>query len=241
MRVVALGADGVDLVDEHDRRRVLLSDAEQLANQLGSIAQVLLDELRTDDAQEGSARAVCHRLGQQGLAGAGLTVQDDSLRQGQQRQPLSWSKGRSDVGSSQPGSRAGTGEGALPSPNRGPGTIDARCRIAVSLACLWRLDADLLIKLGVRQGQLDGLLDLLDLLLQATHVRVRLQGGFLYLQTGASGAAASAAAADDDDDEDGQVGKCRGYWRLDATCLHNRDHGVCLVLQKPHNRIGLVV
>ena len=40
---------------------------------------------------------------------------------------------------------------------------------------LRRLDPNILVQLGVRHGQLDGLLHLLDLLLQAADVRVRLR------------------------------------------------------------------
>ena len=65
--------------DEHDGRRELVGDAEQLAHQLGPVAQVLLDELAADDAQEGGRRAVRNRLGQQRLARAGLAVQDHAL------------------------------------------------------------------------------------------------------------------------------------------------------------------
>lgn len=40
-----LCADGIDLINEDNGRRVLLSHAEQLAHQLWAVAQVLLDEL----------------------------------------------------------------------------------------------------------------------------------------------------------------------------------------------------
>ena len=51
--VVSLGADRVDLVDEDDGRRLLVGDAEELAHELGAIAEVLLDELRAGHAQKG--------------------------------------------------------------------------------------------------------------------------------------------------------------------------------------------
>ncbi len=49
-------------------------------------------------------------------------------------------------------------------------------------ANLGGLDADVLIELGVSQGQLDSLLDLLHLLLQPAHVCIGLQGSLLNLQ-----------------------------------------------------------
>ncbi len=41
--VVALCSDGVDLVDENDGGGVLLGDAEQLADKLRTVAEILLD------------------------------------------------------------------------------------------------------------------------------------------------------------------------------------------------------
>eukprot|EP00760_Papus_ankaliazontas_P002325 PhM_4_TR10948/c1_g5_i1/m.88486 len=123
-RVVALRADGVDLVDEHNRGTVLLRDAEDLAHELGAVAEVLLDELGANDAQERRVGLVRHGLRQQRLAGAGLAVQDDALR---------------------------------------------------------RLDADVLVELRVREGVLDGLLDLLDLRLETADVGVRLERRLVHL------------------------------------------------------------
>jgi hypothetical protein len=48
-RLVPLGADGVDLIDEDNGRRVLGCDLEELAHEPGPVAQVLLDELAADD------------------------------------------------------------------------------------------------------------------------------------------------------------------------------------------------
>ena len=43
----ALAADGVDLVDEHDARRVLLGLVEQVAHPAGADADEHLNEFRT--------------------------------------------------------------------------------------------------------------------------------------------------------------------------------------------------
>lgn len=49
---------------------------------------------------------------------------------------------------------------------------------------LWWLDADVLVQLWVREGQLNRLLDFLHLLLKTTHVRIALQGSLLHLFVG---------------------------------------------------------
>lgn len=115
--LVPLGADGVNLVDKDDRRRVLLGHAEELAHELWPITEVLLNQLASDDAQEGGRGLVGDGLGEERLAGARGPVQNDALG---------------------------------------------------------RLDAHLVVELGVRQGKLDGLLDLLDLRIEAADVGVRL-------------------------------------------------------------------
>mmetsp|Transcript_10690 Transcript_10690/g.27212 ORF Transcript_10690/g.27212 Transcript_10690/m.27212 type:complete len:286 (-) Transcript_10690:281-1138(-) len=123
-RVVALGADGVDFVDEDDGRRQVVGDAEEFADELGAVAEVLLDQFAPDDAEEGRRRLVRDGLGQQRLPGPGLAVEDDALG---------------------------------------------------------RLDADFLVEFGMGQRQLDGFLDLLDLLLEAADVGVGLQGRLVDL------------------------------------------------------------
>ena len=138
--VVPLGADGVDLVDEDDGRGQVVGDAEHLPNELGAVSEVLLDELGTDDAEEGGAGLVGDGLGEEGLAGAGLAVQDDSLG---------------------------------------------------------GFDANVLVQLGVGQGQLDGLLDLLDLVLQPADVGVGFQRRLLDLHDGDHGVGVVGEYADD--------------------------------------------
>mmetsp|Transcript_23050 Transcript_23050/g.36941 ORF Transcript_23050/g.36941 Transcript_23050/m.36941 type:complete len:416 (+) Transcript_23050:163-1410(+) len=79
-RLVAFGADRVNLIDEHDRGRVLVRDTEQLAHQFGSVAEILLNEFRADHAQEGGRCLVRHRLRQQRLARAWRAIQNHALR-----------------------------------------------------------------------------------------------------------------------------------------------------------------
>mmetsp|Transcript_11513 Transcript_11513/g.19647 ORF Transcript_11513/g.19647 Transcript_11513/m.19647 type:complete len:296 (-) Transcript_11513:709-1596(-) len=125
--LVALRPDRIDLVDEHDRRRQVVGHAEKFAHQLWPVSQVLLDELRAHDTQEGCRRGVCHRLCQQGLTGPRLPIQAHPLR---------------------------------------------------------RLDTNVFVKLRVGQGQLDRFFDLLNLGLESTNVRVRLQWSLLNLHDG---------------------------------------------------------
>jgi hypothetical protein len=44
LTVVALEADGVDFVDKDDGRGILIGDAEELANELWTIAEVFLNQ-----------------------------------------------------------------------------------------------------------------------------------------------------------------------------------------------------
>ena len=111
----ARAADGVNLVHEKNSGRVLPGHHEQLAHHPGTLADVLLHELGTRDADEATVGVVRHRAGEQRLSGTRGTVQDHTL-------------GLS--------------------------------------------DAEGLEQLGVLDGQLDNLLDLLDLLVQAAdHVK----------------------------------------------------------------------
>ena len=66
--------------DEDDGGAEVVGDAEQLPDKPRPVAQVLLDELAADDAQEGGAGLVGDRLCQQRLAGARLPVEDDALQ-----------------------------------------------------------------------------------------------------------------------------------------------------------------
>ena len=76
----AVAADGVDLVDEDDGRRVLLGLVEQVAHAARADADEHLDEVRTRDRVERHARLAGDRAGEQGLAGSGRAVQQHALR-----------------------------------------------------------------------------------------------------------------------------------------------------------------
>src|SRR5919108_2005229 len=84
------GADGVELVDEHDRGRVLARLLEELADACGAEAREHLDERRGALRVEVGARLVCDRLREQGLAGARRAVEEDALRDAgaELREPL---------------------------------------------------------------------------------------------------------------------------------------------------------
>src|SRR5581483_5642923 len=76
----ALRADGVELVDEDDRRRVLARLLEELANARGAEAREHLDERGRARGVEVRAGLVRDRLREQRLAGAGRPVEEQSLR-----------------------------------------------------------------------------------------------------------------------------------------------------------------
>src|SRR5699024_263933 len=63
-------ADGVDLVDEDDARRVLLGLVEHVAHAAGANADEHLDKVGTGNGEERHLGLAGNRLGQQGLAGA---------------------------------------------------------------------------------------------------------------------------------------------------------------------------
>ena len=75
----AMAADGVDLVDEDDRRGVGLGLLEQVAHTRGADADEHLDEVRAGDGEERDPGLAGHGAGQQGLAGAGRAVEQDAL------------------------------------------------------------------------------------------------------------------------------------------------------------------
>ena len=74
----ALAADGVDLVDEDDRRALLARHREQPPDAGGAEAGEHLDERGGRLREEVRARLVGDGLGQQRLAGAGRPVQQDA-------------------------------------------------------------------------------------------------------------------------------------------------------------------
>mmetsp|Transcript_21145 Transcript_21145/g.36300 ORF Transcript_21145/g.36300 Transcript_21145/m.36300 type:complete len:231 (-) Transcript_21145:456-1148(-) len=78
LRVEPLGRNGVNLVDEDDRRGVLPSQSEDVADHTRTFAEVLLHELGADDPDEGGGGVVRHSLGQHGLSRPWGSVEKDS-------------------------------------------------------------------------------------------------------------------------------------------------------------------
>ena len=76
----AVAADGVDLVDEDDRRGRRLGLLEQVAHAAGADADEHLDEVGAGDREERHAGLAGHGPGQQRLAGAGRAVEQHALR-----------------------------------------------------------------------------------------------------------------------------------------------------------------
>ena len=76
----ALRADGIELVDEDDRRRMLARLEEELADSRGAEAGEHLDEGRGARRVEVRAGLVRDGLGEEGLAGAGRPVEEKALR-----------------------------------------------------------------------------------------------------------------------------------------------------------------
>mmetsp|Transcript_20563 Transcript_20563/g.48703 ORF Transcript_20563/g.48703 Transcript_20563/m.48703 type:complete len:342 (+) Transcript_20563:380-1405(+) len=80
LRVEALGGDGVDLVDEDDRGRVLARQPEDVAYHPRPLAQVLLHKLGADDTDERGGGVVGDGLREHRLAGAGRAVEQHAAR-----------------------------------------------------------------------------------------------------------------------------------------------------------------
>jgi hypothetical protein len=78
-RAAAGAADGVELVDEDDRRGGLLGLVEQVAHAGRADADDHLDELRGAEAEERHVGLAGHGAGQQRLAGARRAAEQDAL------------------------------------------------------------------------------------------------------------------------------------------------------------------
>jgi hypothetical protein len=76
----AMAAHGVDFVDEHDARRVLLALLEQVADARRADADEHLDEIRAADRKERDVGLTGHRARQQRLARARRAHQQHALR-----------------------------------------------------------------------------------------------------------------------------------------------------------------
>jgi hypothetical protein len=72
--------DGVDLVDEDDRRRDGLRLVEEVPNARGADAHEHLDEVRAGDGEEGGTRFACDSSREERLACAGRPGQQHALR-----------------------------------------------------------------------------------------------------------------------------------------------------------------
>ena len=76
----AVAADGIDLVDEDDARRVLLGLLEHVAHARGADADEHLDEVGARNGEERNIRFARDRARKQRLAGAGRTDQQHAAR-----------------------------------------------------------------------------------------------------------------------------------------------------------------
>jgi hypothetical protein len=181
LRVVALRADRVDFVDEHDGGRVVVRDAKKFSDQLGPVAEVLLNQLGPHHAQKRGRSLVRHGLGEQGFARAWLAVQNHALRR-----PDPHLLGGSTPHTPHAGRKCRRNRLAFSgrrktAPNSKGGCPGARVRGVLSAP------AHLFVKLRVREGQLHGFFDLLDLRLEAANVRVRLGRGLVDFHDGHHG------------------------------------------------------
>ena len=77
----AMAADGVDLVDEDDARRVCLALLEQIAHAARADADEHLDEVRTRHREERTSGFAGDGLGEQRLTGSRRTDEQRALRQ----------------------------------------------------------------------------------------------------------------------------------------------------------------
>mmetsp|Transcript_2801 Transcript_2801/g.8771 ORF Transcript_2801/g.8771 Transcript_2801/m.8771 type:complete len:381 (+) Transcript_2801:309-1451(+) len=72
--------DAVDLVHKNNRRCMLTSHYEEFTHHAASLSDVLLHQLTARHTDEGTLGVVSNGAGQQGLAGAGRTIQEHTLR-----------------------------------------------------------------------------------------------------------------------------------------------------------------
>ena len=78
---IALLADGIDLVDEHDTRGLFLGLLKQIAHLGGAAADEHLNKLRTRNTKERHARLAGNGLGKQGLTGTRRADKKSTARQ----------------------------------------------------------------------------------------------------------------------------------------------------------------
>src|SRR5690606_18090763 len=76
----AVATHGIDLVDEDDAGSLFLGGFEHVAHTRGANTDEHLDEVGTGDREEGNLGFARDRLGEQGLAGTGLTYHQHAAR-----------------------------------------------------------------------------------------------------------------------------------------------------------------
>ena len=76
----AVAADGIDLINEDDGRRILFGLGEQVAHAGGAYTDVHFHEVRTGDGKERDIRLARYGAGQQRFTGAGRADEQDALR-----------------------------------------------------------------------------------------------------------------------------------------------------------------
>jgi hypothetical protein len=76
---LALGRDGIDLVDEDDAGGLLGGLVENLAEMSLALAVKFVDDFRAVDREELGIGLMCHGTRDQGLAAAWRAVQEDAL------------------------------------------------------------------------------------------------------------------------------------------------------------------
>eukprot|EP00126_Sphaerothecum_destruens_P015542 Sdes_comp9561_c0_seq1m1037 len=79
IRVVSLGAHRVNLINENNRRRVIFRNSKQLAHQFRAIAQILLDQLRSNHAQKCRRCLIGNCFRQQGFPSTRRPVQNNAF------------------------------------------------------------------------------------------------------------------------------------------------------------------
>lgn len=72
--IIALGRDGINLINEDDRWGILLSHPENITDEPRALSKELLDKLGTNHSNDASVGVMCHSLRQHGLARAWWAV-----------------------------------------------------------------------------------------------------------------------------------------------------------------------
>lgn len=72
--IVTLGTDSIDFVDKNNGRCVFFRNTEKFSYKFGTVTEILLNQLWTDNTQEGCTSLVGDSLCQQSLSGSRYTV-----------------------------------------------------------------------------------------------------------------------------------------------------------------------